>query len=966
MGTTNKRYTRKPSTPSTTKRNPIVSRALSKGSKSGGKIGNVSGGSGAKVSTKSSGGSSSRSRGGGGGSSSSSQNVTIRTKENGQIVEKQISKQQLEKERVELVKGRQQESIRKQREADLVRTLQKTQQGKVKRTEQGIEVSKSNRKTTITHRGDILETPQSATVIPSQVKRKPVTTQLKDVKSKFERQAEKPYGSFQKKTISQVNKEIAEEKFKQAGTIQKAPSKLSSVSSFVYENVKEGFLKVDEAIIKPVSKEIKSFDTSKLITKKEELDKVGAIPRLFKTLQTAGSESAKQLPKTSTIIGTAVVGGAVFSILPQAVTSAPTIFGAITVSKFASGEPVTASSLLQTAGEVAFIKGIEATVKLPSKFNKPRIVGTKGQAIKSVSNNKKTLTAVKEITKVKAGRKTYLVEGTGKEVSYNIAKGKQKVIGEFKFQSRQTSTRNIITGKTKPTPDSPTKLSQQFSIGERYIKGDKSTTQINFLSKIQTDSKPVFQKGTSITKSEIFYKDNLGLIKSKSFSASKSSKFVTDPKDLILETKLKDSGIESGLLKELFRIDTGKTKITYSSAKTHTVKDTKSINIIKDTIKAKSNPKIKLDSKALDSANQFLQSKFKTASTVSSKPKQPPKFSEGVFSKKPKTIKKKIKQPKEKSIIENSIPKTKKQETLKITPRQNQQSTHKQKTIQIQEETQISPSASAVTQLRQGVISHIKAQQQSTKTSIVPISFNQGVIKPKSKIQQKETLKQSTQLSQRRILSIKPISKTRIGQSISQSKKIDSKSIAKPSSSTKHSSIIKQTQQPTQKQDSKQSQLTEQTQKTALITKPLTPQRPTTPSSPPQQPPELFKPFKSILKPTTAKQKAIGKFTTLVKTKGKFRKTFESEDIFEAFAVGKKTVAQSSSASFKVTDQKGELQNIGLNILGNKFRRSKINRGIIVEKRRFRIDTAGEKEEITKKGLFTLNILKNRKIFGGK
>jgi len=92
-------------------------------------------------------------------------------------------------------------------------------------------------------------------------------------------------------------------------------------------------------------------------------------------------------------------------------------------------------------------------------------------------------------------------------------------------------------------------------------------------------------------------------------------------------------------------------------------------------------------------------------------------------------------------------------------------------------------------------------------------------------------------------------------------------------------------------------------------------------------------------------------FSLLVKSLG----VFSSKGLFatprEAFIRGSEIVGGTASASFKIKDSSGRV--VSPFGLGERFRMSKKDKGVIVERRRYRIDSPGELEEITFKGLAT-------------
>lgn len=91
-------------------------------------------------------------------------------------------------------------------------------------------------------------------------------------------------------------------------------------------------------------------------------------------------------------------------------------------------------------------------------------------------------------------------------------------------------------------------------------------------------------------------------------------------------------------------------------------------------------------------------------------------------------------------------------------------------------------------------------------------------------------------------------------------------------------------------------------------------------------------------------KKKKSKSKLFVKKKGKFELRGEGEDVGLLFKRGKDIIENTASASFKVVSDSG--QAIMPGILGNRFTKSKKNTGVIVQKREYRISTAGEKFEI--------------------
>jgi hypothetical protein len=96
-------------------------------------------------------------------------------------------------------------------------------------------------------------------------------------------------------------------------------------------------------------------------------------------------------------------------------------------------------------------------------------------------------------------------------------------------------------------------------------------------------------------------------------------------------------------------------------------------------------------------------------------------------------------------------------------------------------------------------------------------------------------------------------------------------------------------------------------------------------------------------------KKKKGKAKLFVKKKGVFELKGISEDQDILFKKGYDINRQTASASFKVVNESGEL--LRPNVLPTGFTKSKRTEGVIVQKREFRIGTAGEKFEITRKGI---------------
>ncbi len=89
-------------------------------------------------------------------------------------------------------------------------------------------------------------------------------------------------------------------------------------------------------------------------------------------------------------------------------------------------------------------------------------------------------------------------------------------------------------------------------------------------------------------------------------------------------------------------------------------------------------------------------------------------------------------------------------------------------------------------------------------------------------------------------------------------------------------------------------------------------------------------------------------FVTKAKVKGKFVTLGTFSNLGQAFNRGKQFVENTASATFKVESGGTTVKPQGF--LGRGFAPSKSNKGAIIQQRSFRIQTQGEKIEISSKG----------------
>ena len=101
----------------------------------------------------------------------------------------------------------------------------------------------------------------------------------------------------------------------------------------------------------------------------------------------------------------------------------------------------------------------------------------------------------------------------------------------------------------------------------------------------------------------------------------------------------------------------------------------------------------------------------------------------------------------------------------------------------------------------------------------------------------------------------------------------------------------------------------------------------------------------------------------LLRRRGKFKAVAQAGSPEQAFSIGKRFALTTAAASFKVSHE-GKI--ISPRLFSKKFRTSKKEPGVVIQKRRFRIGTPGEKKEITYKGILSQKVKsKKANIFGG-
>lgn len=130
--------------------------------------------------------------------------------------------------------------------------------------------------------------------------------------------------------------------------------------------------------------------------------------------------------------------------------------------------------------------------------------------------------------------------------------------------------------------------------------------------------------------------------------------------------------------------------------------------------------------------------------------------------------------------------------------------------------------------------------------------------------------------------------------------------------------------------------------------------RPRTPSSPFKTVP-IIEPTIPLIVPRLPGNKSktgyTDLFTTFVRRRGKFEAVGSFENVEEAARIGSNIAKGTAAASFKVVGPGGVVTGVLRGLNQAVFRKSKREPGVIVERRKARIDTPGELGEITFKGI---------------
>jgi hypothetical protein len=151
-----------------------------------------------------------------------------------------------------------------------------------------------------------------------------------------------------------------------------------------------------------------------------------------------------------------------------------------------------------------------------------------------------------------------------------------------------------------------------------------------------------------------------------------------------------------------------------------------------------------------------------------------------------------------------------------------------------------------------------------------------------------------------------------------------------------------------QVQEQAQSQAQVQVQAQAQIQKQLTKQN-TKQNIIQEQTPEPNKPKPKVLFGNTKEERKQELVTIKVRRKGIFETVGTETNTMKAQAKAQMIVENTAAASFKLEKQGRALSDLQI---GSEFSPSKKEKGVYIQKNKFRINTPGEKSEITAKGIF--------------
>lgn len=510
----------------------------------------------------------------------------------------------------------------------------------------------------------------------------------------------------------------------------------------------------------------------------------------------------------------------------------------------------------------------------------------------NIITDRATLTATKQTkggtisksfgeARVKIGKREYKVFYGGSEKSIKIGK-KELLGGQYKFTTRGRDTTQIFSGT-------------------RIVKGDKSASVIDSISKSSTD----FQRSISKTASKnVMFGEKRGSV---SFSTTETSKTIRANKDLLLKEiykrtgKLKPGPVEATAAEDIKKID----GISFSKSLSRQRGTKEYKDIIKELSKeVKDSPSIGPDfgggtakatlaAPSTGPANvQIKQQITKAAKTVfTTEIAQERKAASGILSL-TKTV-----PPKEtkKAVIFN---------TVKV------------------ERTKTAPP-------KEGIVS----------ISLTPQKQEQ---EQKQKTEAKVSIGSSTRFGTLNI----PRASTKTGQAQKQGQKTKQDTAQKTIQDTAQITI----------QDTAQKTIQDTAQRVDITTG-INIQHIFKPTKGPPPIPNFNLKF-------GGSDNLGGLFTAEVRREGKFKSIglFESEA--QAFKRAKLVISTTAAASGRVRKPGGDFSRVNL-FPTSQFRLSKTEASVFVEKREKRIKSKGELFEITFKGIQAQRNKKSRSIFAG-
>jgi len=315
---------------------------------------------------------------------------------------------------------------------------------------------------------------------------------------------------------------------------------------------------------------------------------------------------------------------------------------------------------------------------------------------------------------------------------------------------------------------------------------------------------------------------------------------------------------------------------------------------------------------------------------------------------------------------DNILKKEAKKETL-ITETKAKQLTEKGTAINIKEPK---IEEANIESLTKGLT--IQTPKIKTEKPIILLTEKQKIINekigssPKEEVISKSIIKTDVK-SQNKIVSksyIKTNVKSNVKTNLKNENKINLKSNLKSELKSELKSQTKtnlfQEQNVNLKQELRQEQKSELLTKTIPSPTDIT-SRTFIPETPPPEIPKILPPF-------LGDKEGKKSYSILVRRRGVFKEIGKAPSLKQAFLRGRYAVETTAAASFKVESDDEEVKDLRF-LPKNKFRMSKVNPNVYVQKRQFRIGTFGEKREITYKGIAATRQRRARRntfnIFGG-